>query len=162
MMTPNVKVKVTGIQQLMENSATGQERTLAEEDITETCVEGYCPKKGGKYFLLYDEVSEDGTQVHTTVKLEEDGFQVSRRGQVVSQMTFAPGKWDESPYSTPFGTIYIGLQVGNVSIRRWHAAGQEDTPCILAEADYQMEMDHIPTAMCKVRIEVTPLVFCKG
>lgn len=157
MVAANVEVKVTGIQRLIENadSPAGQWQ-LSEEDRTEICVPGFCSVKGGRYFLLYEETDSEGSEIHTTVKLDADSFEVSRRGQVVSRIRFAPGRWDESPYTTPFGTIHLGIQVGNVAIRVWQI--ESTGSCIIAEADYIMEMDHIPTAKCKVRIEAKPIL----
>lgn len=158
MAAANVEVRVTGIQCLIENAESpAGSWQLSEEDRTEVCVPGFCSERGGRYFLLYEETDPEGSVIHTTVKLEADAFEVSRRGQVVSRIRFAPGGWDESPYVTPFGTIHLGVQVGTVVIRIWRREKEDISPCIIAEADYVTEMDHIPTAKCRVRIEARPM-----
>lgn len=158
MVAANVTVRVTGVQQLIENADSPSDCwQLSEEDRTEICVPGFCSLKGDRCFLLYEETDPEGEAIHTTVKLDADAFEVSRRGQVVSRIRFTPGGWHESPYTTPFGTIHLGVQVGNVIIRLWRMENDDISPCMIAEADYVTEMDHIPTAKCKIRIEAKPI-----
>lgn len=159
MTASNVWVRVSGTQRLIENPEAPEcEWKLSEEeDTTVTEAAGFCGSRNGRYFLLYEENDPEGASVHTTIRFETDSFEVSRRGQVVSKIYFSPGGLDESPYETPFGVIQLGIRTAQVSLRIWKLADQPETPCILAEADYVTEMDHVPTAVNRVRIQVRPI-----
>ncbi len=91
----------------------GEQRSNREEENVEPIelvTRGNIHEKDGVYHLKYDEYYEDmGKPVKNLLKFDENGMDLTKKGEVSSAMSFRVGETREAFYSTPAGTINISI-----------------------------------------------------
>lgn len=138
-MTKEVLVKISGLQ------FAGEEDSDAIEIITS----GNYYKKNGKHYILYDEVSEGSTEVtKNVIKIWDSTMEVTKKGPASVHMMFEKDKKNVSYYYTPFGSLLVGIDAKNVSVR-------ESEQEIAAQVKYGLEVNYEYVADCNIMVSVT-------
>ena len=75
-------------------------------------------RKKKRHILEYDEVFEDiaGGTTKNTVIIEGSSVEVIKSGQTDVDMFFEEGKMNVSYYTTPFGTIEMGIATTGLKV----------------------------------------------
>lgn len=111
--SPNEEPEVTQL-------VTEAVMTLTEEEIT----------------LRYEETELTGLEGTTTTFSIRPGFvTLLRQGQVNSEMVFEQGRRHLSMYSTPYGTMSVGVNTRRMLIELDETGGN-------LEIDYSLEINH--------------------
>lgn len=111
--SPNEEPEVTQL-------VTEAVMTLTEEEIT----------------LRYEETELTGLEGTTTTFSIRPGFvTLLRQGQVNSEMVFEQGRRHLSMYSTPYGTMSVGINTRRMVIELDETGGN-------LEIDYSLEINH--------------------
>lgn len=111
--SPNEEPEVTQL-------VTEAVMTLTEEEIT----------------LRYEETELTGLEGTTTTISVRPGFvTLLRQGQVNSEMVFEQGRRHLSMYSTPYGTMSVGINTRRMVIELDETGGN-------LEVDYSLEVNH--------------------
>lgn len=106
--------------------------------------------RGGKHYILYDEVTE-GMSGHTSnvIKVGEDSLEITKKGLMNTRMVVEKGKRHRTIYQTPFGGIEIGVLGRDIDV-------QETEERIDIRADYLLEINEENMAECTVHMNVKP------
>lgn len=137
-MTKEVLIKIRGLQ------FAGEE----DNDAIEVITSGNYYKKNGKHYVLYDEVLEGSTEVaKNVIKLWDDSMEVTKKGPGTVHMIFEKDKKNLSYYTTPYGSLLIGIDTKNIQI----SETQQD---INVEVQYGLEINYEHTADCKITVNV--------
>ena len=91
--------------------------------------------------LIADEKVFDLIPVKKEVKAE-----VRKQGQVNVHMVFEQGKKNMTLYSTPFGTLQMGIAATGLEI-------MEDEDCIQMKVDYALDMNDEHVADCYLTVQ---------
>lgn len=106
-MTRTVYITITGIQ----SDETG------EEMIAELSATGEYFEKNGCRYLLYEEAdAESGAVTKNTLKATGQNITLIKRGDIRSQMQFAPGEMHPAEYITPYGILHLQIYTEDVKI----------------------------------------------
>lgn len=137
-MTEDILVSVKGLHTLHD----------AGEDEIEVFSPGKYYFRGGKHYILYDElVEETGETIRNRITLKNDCVEVKKKGPVTTTMIFERGKKNTSLYNTPMGNMYAGLDVKDMKVTE-----REELLDILV--DYGLELNYEHVADCRIRIKV--------
>lgn len=135
-------------------SVSGIHMSGGEPQEVELITAGDYFLKNGKEYILFEETLEEGGQpVKTTIRLEEDSLDITRRGDSMdSRMKFQKGQKDVSRYLTPAGELMLGIHTNQVSITR------EET-LLRAEVSYALEVNFEHMSDCNIVVTVKPRGF---
>ena len=91
-------------------SISGLHFVDGEDGSVEVVTAGDYYNRGGKHYILYDEVVE-GMSGHTSnvIKIGENSLEITKKGLMNTRMVLEKGKRHRTVYQTPFGNIEIGL-----------------------------------------------------
>ena len=100
-MKKDVLIRVRGLQMM---------DTEDEQEPIEIVVPGQYYYRNGSHYLRYEEMMDDTAQPTVNyIKLSPQGVEVRKQGQVNVHMVFEQGKKNMTLYSTPFGTLQMGI-----------------------------------------------------
>lgn len=137
-MTKDVLISVTGTQFSTENIS----------EPVEIVTSGSYYKKNNKHYVIYDEII-DGTNVTTKnmLKFDDKGFNLIRTGDVNTNMVFEENKRSITNYTTPFGSLVIGLDASKIDVT-------ENKEEIKVDIDYAIDVNYEHLADCKIKLSV--------
>lgn len=136
-MDKNVLIHVKGIQVVDKRD---------EEVPIEIIVPGEYYYRNGSHYLKYEELMEDFQEPTINyVKISEKGVEVRKKGLVNVHMVFEPGKKNLTYYSTPFGTLPMGISATNIEFEM-----KENVMDVVVE--YLLDMDEQQVAECYLSI----------
>ena len=107
----------------------------------------YC--RGGKHYILYDEVMEGmpGT-IKNTIKITgTDSVEIVKSGLSSSHMIFEKNRKNLTYYRTPYGQMLVGVNTRNMEV-----SVEDDR--INVQVDYELDVNHEPLADCKIRLDI--------
>lgn len=108
-MIKDVTVTVVGLQRM------SREDDRAEP--VELVTRGRLRDKDGRYYLKYDEYFEDLTEpVHNLIKFDEEGLELTKKGDVNASMSFCHKQTTKAFYSTLEGTLDISILTEGYSL----------------------------------------------
>lgn len=138
-MTKDVLLAIKGLQ----FNAAADETNIQ----TITAAEYYL--RNNSHYIIYDEVAE-GTEQNTKniIKLKGKSLELTKKGFVNVHMLFEENCKNLTNYSTPFGSILIGIDTKRVTIL-------EEEKQILCDVDYALEMNYEFLADCKISLEIS-------
>lgn len=138
-MTKDVLLAIKGLQ----FNAAADETNIQ----TITAAEYYL--RNNSHFVIYDEVTE-GTEQNTKniIKLKDKSLELTKKGFVNVHMLFEENSKNLTNYSTPFGSILIGIDTKRVTIL-------EEEKQILCNVDYALEINYEFLADCKISLEIS-------
>ena len=100
-MDKEVLIHVRGLQTM---DADGEQEPL------EIVVPGQYYFRNGSHYLRYEEVMEDFAEPTVNyIKISQKGMEVRKKGVVNVHMVFEQGKKNMTYYTTPYGTIEMGI-----------------------------------------------------
>lgn len=136
-MEKEVLIHVCGLQ-LME---------VQGDEPVEIVVPGEYYYRNGSHYLRYEEMTEDFAEKTVNyIKMSREGLEVRKKGLVNVHMVFEPGKKNMTYYSTPFGTLQLGIAATSVNL-------EEEKDSLFMKADYALEMNEEHVADCYLTIQ---------
>ena len=124
-----------------------QRDKAGERRRMETRSRGRLSEREGVLYVLYEENA--GDRIKNLLKIEKDPLRVSlkKSGGISWKIHFEAGKRDCSEYSTPYGTLEIGVQTERVTLHR----DKEKTSLQLL---YALWIQGEKQADCRLEIEI--------
>lgn len=107
----------------------------------------YC--RGGKHYIIYDEVLEGmaGT-IRNRIKITgTDSVEIVKSGLSSSHMVFEKNRKNLTYYSTPYGQMLVGVNTRNMEV-----SVEDDRINVLV--DYELDVNHEPLADCKIKLDI--------
>ena len=107
----------------------------------------YC--RGGKHYILYDEVLEGmaGT-IKNRIKITgTDSVEIVKSGLSSSHMIFEKNRKNLTYYRTPYGQMLVGVNTRNMEV-----SVEDDR--INVQVDYELDVNHEPLADCKIKLDI--------
>ena len=128
-------------------TVTGTQRDEAGEESS-TCVSAEAEYyiRDGSHYILYAEDSPEGT-VKSLIKLRDGILELTRKGAVGARMVFEPGREYITLYSTPYGSIPLGILTDTLE-----SDFQENM--LRLRADYTLTSEGMPVSKCKLLIKM--------
>ena len=140
-MNKDVLIHVRGLQ-LME--------TDDEQEPIEIVVPGQYYFRNGSHYLRYEEMLDDSAQTTVNyIKMSSEGGEIRKQGQVNVHMVFEQGKKNMTYYSTPYGTIEMGIAATNLFL-------EEKDGGLNMKVDYALDMNQEHVADCYLAIKAQP------
>ena len=149
-MTKDVLVSISGHHiDIMAEPDDKIEALESGEDAIEvvTPASYYC--RGGKHYILYDEVLEGmaGT-IKNRIKITgTDSVEIVRSGLSSSHMIFEKNRKNLTYYRTPYGQMLVGVNTRNMEV-----SVEDDR--INVQVDYELDVNHEPLADCKIKLDI--------
>ena len=138
-MNRDVLIHVRGLQ--MEN------RESTEEPI-EMIVPGEYYFRNNSHYLRYEEIlDESGEPTVNYIKISPASIEVRKKGLVNVHMVFERGKKNMSYYTTPFGTIRLGIAATGMKV-------EEEEDDLSVRVDYSLDMNEEHVADCFLTLNV--------
>lgn len=141
-MTKDVLLKISGMQFTADND------DLTEPEPVEIIAPGEYYFKNGKHYIIYDEFMEGFDSVTKNVlKLHGDSLEVTKRGSSNVHMIFEKDKKNMTCYTTPFGSMMMGIDARSISI-------EESEDEIHAQIQYALDVNYEHLADCTISLSV--------
>jgi len=119
-----------------------------EQDQVEVISPGSFYEKSGKYFVLFDEHMEDFCPpTHNTLKIGGGQISLIKRGMINADMEFIPGKETLCHYTTPYGSIVLGILTDPLRIH-------EEPGELTVDIHYQLSIDYSHVTDCCISIRI--------
>lgn len=125
----NVIVKVTGMQ-------TGHD---GEQDRIELTAKGHRQTKNGVTYITYQEALSGLENTTTLLKLFADHVCLVRMGDYEQKQEFCPGRKTYSTYSTPYGSMKLGVYTNELRQQSCDKADLSSDQTI--SISYELEID---------------------
>lgn len=113
-------------------------------EVIESKCDGQYYEKNGKHYLLYEELTENGT-VKSIIKVSDELLEVIKKGAANSHLFYQAGETVKCNYDTPFGCIPIDINTKNLDI-------YVENHHIKVVVSYVMFCDEKQIAKCKLQI----------
>ena len=137
-MNKDVLIHVRGLQ-LME--------TDDEQEPIEIVVPGQYYFRNGSHYLRYEEMLDDSAQTTVNyIKMSSEGVEIRKQGQVNVHMVFEQGKRNMAFYTTPFGTLEMGISATNLEL-------EESDGQIAMKVNYSLDLNQEHVADCCLDIQ---------
>ncbi|MCH5274665.1 MAG: DUF1934 domain-containing protein [Lachnospiraceae bacterium] len=105
--------------------------------------------RNNSHYIIYDEATEGSEQsTKNIIKLKGNSMELTKKGFVNVHMLFEENRKNLTNYSTPFGSILIGIDTKKVTLR-------EEEKQILCNVDYALEINYEFLADCKISLEIS-------
>lgn len=86
-----------------------------EEQMTQTTAAAEYYTGSGSFYILYEEIAAEGEGItKNMIKLKGRTLELTKRGAVNARMVFEPGQEHMTLYSTPFGSLPLGIYTDTV------------------------------------------------
>ena len=120
------------------------------DEPIEIVVPGEYYFRNGSHYLRYEEMlDEQGDPTINYIKISSRGMEVRKKGQVNTHMVFEQGKKNMTYYSTPYGTIEMGIAATNLFL-------EEKDGGLNMKVDYALDMNQEHVADCCLAIQAQP------
>ena len=127
---------------------TADNNDLSEPEPVEIIAPGEYYFKNGKHYILYDEFMEGfDTVTKNVLKLQQDSLEITKRGSSNVHMVFEKDKKNMTCYSTPFGSLMMGIDARSISI-------QESEEELHAQIEYALDVNYEHLADCSIQLHV--------
>lgn len=137
-MEKEVLIHVRGLQ-MMDHAGN--------QEPVELVVPGEYYYRSGSHYLKYEEMlDESGKPTVNYVKISQGGMEVRKKGLVNVHMVFEQGKKNMTYYTTPYGTLQMGIAATSLEF-------QEDEGGINMKVDYALDMNDEHVADCCLAIQ---------
>lgn len=127
---------------------SGMQMADGENSDIEMITTGDYYRKNGKHYILYDEVLEgfDGV-VKNTIKIQDDGLDIIKKGVANVHMAFEKNKKNISCYATPFGEMMIGISTNQILI-------DENEDKLKVKVDYSLDINYEHVSECNITVDI--------
>ncbi len=117
-------------------------------DNIELIAPGQFYLKNGAKYILYDEIDESlGEPIKNTIKVTPGQVSMRKRGPVVADMAFEEGEERMATYTTPFGSLVLGVTARKMTV-------EETEDELNIKLDYALEIEYEHTSDCVIDIAV--------
>ena len=104
--------------------------------------------KNGKHYVLFDEVSEESSEVtKSTISFYPDYLSITRRGEIGAHMVIESDKKNTTYYTTPFGNLPVAIDGYGVRVK-------ETKDLIEVSAAYGLDINYAKAAECEINIQI--------
>ena len=118
-----------------------------EEEPVEIIVPGEYYFSNGSHYLRYEEIVEDSRKPTINyIKMSPKGMEVRKKGVVNVHMVFEQGKRNMAFYTTPFGTLEMGISATNLEL-------EESDGQIAMKVNYSLDLNQEHVADCCLDIQ---------
>ena len=140
-MDKEVLIHVRGLQMM---DADGDQEPI------EIVVPGEYYFRNGSHYVRYEEILEDFAEPTINyIKFSDKGMEVRKKGVVNVHMVFEQGKKNMTFYTTPYGTIEMGIAATNLDLK-------ENESGLNMKVDYALDMNQEHVADCCLAIQAQP------
>ena len=140
-MDKEVLIHVSGLQSI---------DTDGDQEPVEIVVPGEYYFRNGSHYLRYEEFFEDFTEPTINyIKISPKGMEVRKKGVINVHMVFEQGKKNMTYYTTPYGTIEMGIAATNLDL-------EENDSGLNMKVDYALDMNQEHVADCYLSIKAQP------
>ena len=140
-MEKEVLIHVRGLQMMAEDG---------EQEPIEIVVPGEYYFRNGSHYLRYEEIMDESAQPTVNyIKMSEKGMEVRKKGLVNVHMVFEQGKKNMTYYTTPFGTLQMGIAATGMELH-------ESESGLDMKVDYALEINYEHLADCTIDVKVRP------
>ena len=137
-MDKEVLIHVRGLQMM---DADGDQEPI------EIVVPGEYYFRNGSHYLRYEEILEDFAEPTINyIKFSDKGMEVRKKGVVNVHMVFEQGKKNMTFYTTPYGTIEMGIAATNLDLK-------ENESGLNMKVDYALDMNEEHVADCYLTVQ---------
>ena len=106
-----------------------------ETETVEAAAEGEYFNRGGKHFILFDELSEEtGEVIRNTIKISDSQIDIIKKGANNVHMVFLKNRESRADYNTPYGNLMIQMNTTSLSV-------EEKQDQILAGIQYELNIN---------------------
>ena len=121
-----------------------------DQEPIEIVVPGEYYFRNGSHYLRYEEILEDFAEPTINyIKISPKGMEVRKKGIVNVHMVFEQGKKNMTYYTTPYGTIEMGIAATNLNL-------EENDSGLNMKVDYALDMNQEHVADCYLAIQAQP------
>lgn len=121
-----------------------------EGDTVELITPGEYYYRNDKHYFLYEEVTEGfSNTTKNVIKVAPDYMELTKKGVVNVHMVFEKGKKNSTFYYTPYGSLQIGIDATDVSVK-------ETEDSIEIQVAYALEINYEFVANCNISITARP------
>ena len=121
-----------------------------DQEPVEIVVPGQYYFRNGSHYLRYEEILEDFAEPTINyIKISPKGMEVRKKGVVNVHMVFEQGKKNMTYYTTPYGTIEMGIAATNMNL-------EENDSSLDMKVDYALDMNQEHVADCYLAIKAQP------
>ena len=121
-----------------------------DQEPVEIVVPGQYYFRNGSHYLRYEENLEDFAEPTINyIKISPKGMEVRKKGVVNVHMVFEQGKKNMTYYTTPYGTIEMGIAATNMNL-------EENDGSLDMKVDYALDMNQEHVADCYLAIKAQP------
>ena len=142
MLNKDVNVSVLGRQYSINNTAGN--------DAVKTEYKGQYYIKNGKHYVLYEEVSDDGSVTKCRLKFDDTTLEHNKSGELTTRFFFEKGTRHQTAYTTPFGDFLMGIDTKEFEFN-------ESGAKINLHAVYDMEINDEFASENEIIIEITSI-----
>lgn len=131
-------------------SIAGLHLADGEDGNIEVVTAGDYYNRGGKHYILYDEVTE-GMDGHTSnvIKIGEDSLEITKKGLLNTRLVVEKGKSHRTVYQTPFGDIELSLTGQELTVT-------ETEERIDIRAEYVLAVNEENLSECTIEMNIRP------
>ena len=129
-------------------SISGLQFAVNSDEVIEVITGGQYFSRGGKQYVLYDEMMEEYEGVSkNTIKFTDGIVDITKKGLTNVHMIFEEKKKNMTYYNTPFGNLMIGLYTNRIQIEE----KEEDIRIVV---DYALDINYEFISDCVITIVV--------
>lgn len=129
-------------------SVSGLQFAVNSDEAIEIITGGEYYSRGGKQYILYDEMMEEYDGVSkNTIKFTDGIVDITKKGLTNVHMVFEEKKKNMTYYNTPFGNLMIGLYTNKIQIEE----KEEDIRIVV---DYALDINYEFVSDCVITIVV--------
>lgn len=131
-------------------SIAGLHLADGEDGNIEVVTAGDYYNRGGKHYILYDEVTE-GMDGHTSnvIKIGENSLEITKKGLLNTRLVVEKGKSHRTVYQTPFGDIELSLTGQELTVT-------ETEERIDIRAEYVLAVNEENLSECTIEMNIRP------
>lgn len=121
-----------------------------EQEPIEIVVPGQYYFRNGSHYLRYEEILDEGAKPTVNyIKMSAKGMEVRKQGLVNVHMVFEQGKKNMTYYTTPYGTLQMGIAATGMEL-------EETENGINMTVDYSLDMNEEHVADCCLSVLAQP------
>ena len=118
-----------------------------EQEPVEIVVPGEYYFRNGSHYLRFEEILEESAPPTVNyIKMSHKGVEVRKKGLVNVHMVFEQGKRNMAFYTTPFGTLEMGISATNLEL-------EESEGQIAMKVNYSLDLNQEHVADCCLDIQ---------
>ena len=131
-------------------SIAGLHLADGEDGNIEVVTAGDYYNRGGKHYILYEEVTE-GMDGHTSnvIKIGENSLEITKKGLMNTRLVVEKGKSHRTVYQTPFGDIELSLTGQELTVT-------ETEERIDIRAEYVLAVNEENLSECTIEMNIRP------